>query len=474
MGTFVDADELYYHFSYLSPKNIRRDTLGAMHYSLMEEFQKCLQPFELHAKSSTLPLPRRKEAEYFAKLILDASYIVKTHIQMMSLYRTLSSPQSNLVYVELIKFLDKIERQVNTHVTHPELANIKTNINTELFILHKLFLAEAQMTMNHQFRETIFNIYQSRADLVIWKTRLDREGGKPGQNPHLKIPVYLWLNEFINTMLAKMTLIFYKPLWRQERLTGHVDMRANVSKLELAYPNMIEGFFQKTDCNFFCLVLEAEGLSGYSPDGYVCPDPTDLEPEQLAGMKLYPILYSIPYIDEVPLPSSSFSSFSTSSSFSSSSTTSSSSSSSGTPSSHQSFSATSVMTPSSSATVTSSSASSQAPHPTTASGPFPFSDTRLLGEHLPSIVVLLEDNAEELAQFRPRPVCVWFGNERAQHDPGITYYLFKVTPKVTAVCVYKRRIKEGDSTDTHVCEVASALTAHLRNLRVYSKLIPRE
>lgn len=457
MGTFVDADELYYHFSYLSPKNARRDTLGAMHYSLMEEFQKCLQPFELHAKSSTLPLPRRKEAEYFAKLILDASYVVKTHIQMMSLYRTLSTPQSNLVSVELIKFLDKIERQVNTHVTHPELANIKTNINTELFILHKLFLAEAQMTMNHQFRETIFNIYQSRADLVTWKARLDRDGGKPAQNPHLKIPVYLWLNEFINAMLAKMTLLFYKPLWRQERLIGHVDMRANVSKLELAYPNMIESFFQKTDCNFFCLVLEAEGLPGYSPDGYVCPDPTEPEPEPLTGMKLYPIIYSIPYIDEVPLPVSTFPS---SASTSSSSTL---------PATHASFSASSA----SSSQASSSSASSQ-PYSTAPSGPFPFSDTRLLGEHLPSIVVLLQDNSEELAQFKPKPISVWFGNEKNQHDPGITYYLFKVTTKVTAVCVYKRRVKEGDSTDSQVCAVAAGLTAHLRNLRVYAKLIPRE
>jgi hypothetical protein len=448
LGTFVDADELYYHFSYLSAKNARRDTLGAMHISLMDELQKVLQPFELHAKSSTLPLPRRKEAEFFAKLILDTTYIVKTHSHMVSLYRTLSNPQSNLVYVELIKFLDKIERQVNAHITHPELANIKININTELFILHKLFLAEAQMTLNHQFRETIFNIYQSRADLHTWKSRMDRDGGKPASNLHLKIPLYQWLNEFINAMLAKSTFLFYKPLWRQERLTGHTDMRANVSRLELQYPHFVENFFQRTDCTFFCLVLEAEGLQGYSPDGYVCPDPTEPEPEPLSGMKLYPVIYSIPYIDEVPLPQGA----------------SPASSSGAAP--HQSFSASSS---SSSSSASQSQSLSHAP-----SGPNPQVENKLLAEHLPSIVVLLQDNSEDLALFKPKPLCVWFGLNSAPNDPGITYYLFKISPKVTAVAVYRKKIKPDDSTDLAVTDLRNSLFSHLRNSKIYSKLLPKE
>jgi hypothetical protein len=445
-----------------------------MHYSLMEEFQKVIQPFELHAKSSTLPLPRRKEAEFFAKLILDTSYIVKTHSHMVTLYRTLSNPQTSLVYVELIKFLDKVERQVNNHITHPELANIKININTELFIIHKLFLAEAQMTMNHQFRETIFNIYQSRADLLTWKSRMDRDatsngvgvggggaggGGGGGGNKqsqvqmsHLKIPLYLWLNEFINSMLCKMTLFFYKPLWRQERLTGHTDMRANVSKLELQYPHMIESFFQKTDCAFFCLVLEAEGLQGYSPDGYVCPDPTETESEPLNGMKLYPVIYSIPYIDDTPLPYAATSSSPMAT--------------------HQSISG-----PSSSASsslASSSSSSSSQPQNLTASGPNPFPDSRLLSEHLPSIVVLMQDNTDELNQFKQKPLAVWFGAGASTTDPGITYYLFKVSPKVTAVVVYRRKIKADDSTDTAVGDLRNMLSSSLRNFRIYSKLVPKD
>lgn len=446
LGTFVDADELYYHFAYLSNKNLRRDTLGAMHYSLMEELQKVLQPFELHAKSSTLPLPRRKEAEFFAKLILDTSYIVKTHSHMVTLYRTLSNPQSSVVYVELIKFLDKVERQVNAHITHPALANIKININTELFILHKLFLAEAQMTLNHQFRETIFNIYQSRADLLTWKSRMDRDGGKASSNLHMKIPLYLWLNEFINTMLAKSTLFFYRPLWRQERLTGHTDMRANVSKLELQYPHMIENFFQKTDCTYFCLVLEAEGLQYYSPDGYVCPDPTGEPPEPLSGMKLYPVIYSIPYIDETPLPLGAMAS------------------SSPLPA-HQSFSASSISS--------SSPAPSQSQH-LTISGPSPHPDSKLLAEHLPSIVVLLQDNSEELALFKPKPISIWYGSHSNTSDPGVTYYLFKVSAKVTAVVVYRKKVKVDDYTDLAVTELKGVLTSHLRNSRVFAKLVPKD
>jgi hypothetical protein len=465
LGSFVDADELYYSFSYLSPKSSRRDVIGAMHNSLMDEFQKCLQPFELHAKSSTLPLPRRREAEYFAKLILDSSYVVKTHTHMVTLYRTLSNPQNNVnvVYVELIKFLDKVERTVNNHITHPDLAAIKVNINTELYILHKLFLAEAQMAMNHQFRETIFNIYQSRADLLTWKARLDQDlhsipnkSSTPSSsssssstsiaaslpasamNAHLKIPMFVWLNDFINAMHSKMTLFFYKPLWRQERLTGQADMKALVQKLDVPYPFIIETFCQKTDCAFFCLILEAEGLT-YSPDGYECPDPLETEPEPLTGMKLYPVIFSIPYIDEVPLPVSHA----------------------GTPAG---------LSPASS--TASFSASSPQSQSSSHSGPTPSPDTHLLGEHVPSIVVLMQDHMEELNQLKPRPTSIYFSKKAP--DPGITYVMFKVSQKVTAVAVYRRKIKTDDSTDTSLVELRGVLTMHLRNLRVFAKLVPKD
>lgn len=448
LGTFVDADELYYNFTYLSPKNVRRDALGAMHSSLMDEFQKCLQPFELHAKSSTLPLPRRREAEYFAKLILDSSYVVKTHTHMVTLYRTLANPQANIQYVELIKFLDKVERQVNNHVTHPDLANIKVNINTELYILHKLFLAEAQMMLNHQFRETLFNIYQSRADLLTWKSRMERDGGKPASNPYAKLPLYLWLSEFIGTMLSKATLFFFKPLWREERMTGAPDMRSQVARLDCPFPLWIESFCAKTDCTFFCLVLHAEGMTSYSPDGYECPDPSlaEIEPEPLTGMKSYPVIFSVPYIDEVPLPTAGLivppiSASSTTSSFSAGS-----------------------KEPSSAASLSAASSSS---------GPIPSTDTHLIPEHLPSIVILLEDNVEELNLFKPKPLIVHYASRKAQ-DPGVSYALFRVAQKITAVAVFKRKIKPDDSTDTMLTELRGALTSNVRNARLFSRLIPKD
>lgn len=422
-----------------------------MHSALLEELQKCLQPFELHAKTSTLPLPRRKEAEYFAKLISDTSHIILTHRHMMTLYKLLSNPSSTQNPVELIKFLEKVERQVNSHITHPVLDNIKININTELFILHKLFLAEAQMTMNHQFRETLFNVYQSRADLHTWKSRMDRDYGSQASNSstssmlsfssnrssplsYLKIPLYIWLNEFVNTMLAKMTLFFYKPLWRQERLTGAPDMRALVTRLESPFPAHIEQFCAKTDCTFFCLVLEAEGLENYSPDGYVCPE-ENAESEPLIGMKLYPIIFSVPFIDDVPLPGASGSNFSSGNALSLSSSS-------------------------------SSSSSSQIQ----ASGPIPNPDSRLQSEHLPSIVVLMQDNADELNSWKPRPLCVTY----ASRDDATTYYLFKVSPKITACIVYKRKVKAEDSTDSAVLDLKNFLTTSLRNVRIFSKIVPKD
>lgn len=451
----MDADELYYHFAYLSLRNSRKDTLGLMHSALLEELQKCLQPFDLHAKTSTLPLPRRKEAEYFAKLISDTSHIIVTHRHMMGLYRLLSNPTQTINYVELIKFLEKVERQVHTHITHPVLENIKININTELFILHKLFLAEAQMTMNHQFRETLFNVYQSRADLHTWKSRMDREYGSQANNSsgssmlsfasnrnsnlsYLKIPLYIWLNEFVNTLLGKMTLFFYKPLWRQERLTGTPDMKALAMRMESAYPNTIEQFCFKTDCTFFCLVLEAEGLESYSPDGYICPEENS-EAEPLTGMKLYPIIFSVPYLDDTPLPGTSGAGSSTNN----------------------------PLTLSSSS---SSSSSSQIQ----ASGPIPNPDSRLQAEHLPSIVVLLQDNIDELNAWKPRPLCVTYAGSRESKDDATTYYLFKVSPKVTAAIVYKRKVKADDSTDSAVLDLKNYLSSHLRNHRIFSKLVPKE
>lgn len=420
-----------------------------MHSALLEELQKCLQPFELHAKTSTLPLPRRKEAEYFAKLISDTSHIVLTHKHMMTLYRLLSNPPSTPNYVELIKFLEKVERQVHTHITHPVLENIKVNINTELFILHKLFLAEAQMSMNHQFRETLFNVYQSRADLHTWKSRMDRDyGSQASQAPssmlsftsnrsstlsYLKIPLYIWLNEFVNSMLAKMTFFFYKPLWRQERLTGTPDMRALVTRLDSPFSAHVEQFCAKTDCTFFCLVLEAEGLESYSPDGYVCPE-EGAEAEPLTGMKLYPVIFSVPFIDDTPLPGAAGVSA-----------------------------ATNTLSLSSSS---SSSSSSQIQ----GSGPIPHPDTRLQAEHQPSIVVLLQDNLDELNAWKPRPLCVTY----ASRDDATTYYLFKVSPKVTAGIVYKRKVKADDSTDSAVMDLKNFLTSSLRNARIFSRLVPKE
>lgn len=440
-----------------------------MHAALLEELQKCLQPFELHAKTSTLPLPRRKEAEYFAKLILDTSYIVKTHTHMVTLYRTLSNPQSSLQYVELIKFLEKVERQVHTHITHPVLENIKTNINTELFILHKLFLAEAQMTINHQFRETLFNIYQSRADLHTWKSRMEASlsaytsnssgqsavtssssAGFWGRNisqsalAYTKIPLYIWLSEFVNAMLSKMTLFFYKPLWRQERLTGTVDMRNHIARLDSPYPQLIETFCQKTECTFFCLVLEAEGIDGgYSPDGYVCPDDS-IEQEPLTGMKLFPVIFSIPYIDD---PQST------------------------TP--HHLTGATSSMNSVSFGSSSASSSSQTNQSNTTASGPLPQTESRLIGEHLPSIVVLLQDNIDELNTSRQRPICVTYAGTSA-NDYGTTYYLFKVSPKITAALVFKRRIKIDDSTDSAVVDLKNVLTSNLKNIKIFSRIVPKD
>lgn len=280
------CDHIYYNLSFLEHKFLRRDHLQSSYQSICNDFEKGLLPLKALSEESNPLSHQRTEANYFVKFIHDITTIVYVRGEMVSIYRKLANAKDKIDYPEIVLKLEDLESTVGEDTFHPLLKVMRFNVKSELYIFHKLILAQIQMS-NYVLKETILNLHDSKADLVQWKTKLEERDEKT----KMRLPLYIWLNHFYASLLSKTTLLFNRIFesYDKETKPGHINFENGVN-----YIHMIESFCQKTECKNFFVILNASELSKANLNGYACPCEFDEEQETLTGLKSWPHIYSYP------------------------------------------------------------------------------------------------------------------------------------------------------------------------------------
>lgn len=130
-----------------------------MYQSVLDELAKALLAFDGLSRNMTISKVQREDSLFFSRLIQELTSIVKVRSQLIAVYRTLSNFKIIPAYKDIISFLEKLELQVQSHIALPILDGVKFNMNSELYILHKLLLCQLKIS-EHQFKDTVFNMHQ--------------------------------------------------------------------------------------------------------------------------------------------------------------------------------------------------------------------------------------------------------------------------------------------------------------------------
>jgi hypothetical protein len=109
----------------------------------------------------TVSKQQREDALFFSRLIQELTSVVRVRSQLISVYRTLSNFKVVPAYRDIISFLEKLELQVQSQIALNILDGVRFNMNSELYILHKLLLCQVKIS-DHQFKDTVFNMHQVR------------------------------------------------------------------------------------------------------------------------------------------------------------------------------------------------------------------------------------------------------------------------------------------------------------------------
>lgn len=132
-----------------------------MYQSVLDELAKALHIFDGLGRNGTISKQQREDSLFFSRLIQELTHVIKARSQLISVYRTLSNFKVIPGYKEIISFLEKLEVQVQSQIALPILDGVKFNVNSELYILHKLLLCQVKIS-DHQFKDTVFNMHQAR------------------------------------------------------------------------------------------------------------------------------------------------------------------------------------------------------------------------------------------------------------------------------------------------------------------------
>eukprot|EP01127_Copromyxa_protea_P019082 TRINITY_DN6113_c0_g1_i4.p1 TRINITY_DN6113_c0_g1~~TRINITY_DN6113_c0_g1_i4.p1 ORF type:complete len:286 (+),score=36.05 TRINITY_DN6113_c0_g1_i4:76-933(+) len=219
------SENIYYSLTYLEFRWIRKDHLFNMYGQVFSDLNEALKKFKAHEAVSGSNLV------FFESLIWQTGLLVGFRSELVSMYRALAASRGSPAYLEFIKHLSTIKKQISVGVNHTLLENVKTNVIMEVSILHDLFRAQISISQ-YNFLDATLTLYKSKTELDKWAKIYTQLAGGESRLP--KTGVVPWIHKFHASLHSKMTFYFYPILNKNETKLGGT-MKSFSSKLTVDY-----------------------------------------------------------------------------------------------------------------------------------------------------------------------------------------------------------------------------------------------
>lgn len=177
---------------------------------------------------------------------------------------------------------------------HPILGRVEEGFQTEVDVVTQLLRCQAQVSEWH-FLPALLSLHGAHSKLTAWAQLFQRQketrkhlfGGqsqKAVQPPHL----FVWLQRFHSTLLAKFSFYFHEALSRQ---TTPTDMKVLTARTASDYYGKISAFIRRHDASNVSLVFDNRGSESFQGHGYHHPQSYREAPK---GVEQFPAVVSLP------------------------------------------------------------------------------------------------------------------------------------------------------------------------------------
>ncbi|KAK0134442.1 KICSTOR complex protein C12orf66 [Merluccius polli] len=291
------AEKAYYNMTFLGQKLggqsffSRKDTIRTIYTSLYNELRKVVTAGR-HVQQGSAPCLE----ELLSHLSEQLCHFTQARTEMADLYEKMHSlaAQKSIDSEELVTTLEAVLQKYSSRFHHPILGRVEEGFQTEVDVVTQLLRCQAQVS-EWRFLPALLSLHGAHSKLTAWGQLLQRQketrkhlfGGQSQrsvQPPHL----YLWLQGFQASLLAKFTFYFHEALSRQ---ATPADMRALTSRAAPDYHGKIVAFIRKHDASNVSLVFDNRGSESFQGHGYHHPHSYREAPK---GVEQFPAVVSLP------------------------------------------------------------------------------------------------------------------------------------------------------------------------------------
>ncbi|XP_068162976.1 KICSTOR subunit 2 [Antennarius striatus] len=292
------AERAYHHLTFLGQKLggqsffSRKDSIRTIYTSLFNELRKVATGGGRHGPPGSAPYLE----ELLSHLSGQLCHFTQARTEMADLYEKMHSlgGQKNIGSEELVASLEAVLHKYSSKFHHPILGRVEESFQTEVEVVTQLLRVQAQVS-EWRFLPALLGLHGAATKLTAWgqlfqrqrETRKHLFGGqsqKAVQPPHL----YMWLQRFHATLLAKFSFYFHESLSRQ---TAPADMRALTARTSHDYHGKICAFIRKHDASNVSLVFDNRGSESFQGHGYHHPHSYREAPK---GVEQFPAVVSLP------------------------------------------------------------------------------------------------------------------------------------------------------------------------------------
>ncbi|CAJ0635401.1 6373_t:CDS:2 [Entrophospora sp. SA101] len=216
----------------------------------------------------------------------------------------------------LVKEIEEVLTKINEIKLNEKLGPLGIGVEKEVFLLKHLFLARKAIAY-YNFKDSTINLFKAKINLTSWKDICSQQiysekssskseestssffqsffsSSSDKQTKNIKrgndSPNHIkWLEKFLTSLTAKMTLYFMDILLEREK--SPTNIKSLWRRIDIDYYGLIRNFQKKSGALSILLIYEVSDDIPFYPQGYVCGG---LKYEKPIGLSSFPCIYSYP------------------------------------------------------------------------------------------------------------------------------------------------------------------------------------
>ncbi|CAH1767277.1 11924_t:CDS:10, partial [Entrophospora sp. SA101] len=259
---------------------------------------------------------KKEEVRSLIELSENLQDFIKIRQSQILIYQAIPINFPNINPESLVKEIEEVLTKINEIKLNEKLGPLGIGVEKEVFLLKHLFLARKAIAY-YNFKDSTINLFKAKINLTSWKDICSQQiysekssskseestssffqsffsSSSDKQTKNIKrgndSPNHIkWLEKFLTSLTAKMTLYFMDILLEREK--SPTNIKSLWRRIDIDYYGLIRNFQKKSGALSILLIYEVSDDIPFYPQGYVCGG---LKYEKPIGLSSFPCIYSYP------------------------------------------------------------------------------------------------------------------------------------------------------------------------------------